>query len=118
MLPIRPCNEPYGLLMARILVTWQLGGGLGHLVPLWPLVRGLCERGHRVFAALKDLSRAGAVFGRTGVSYLQAPFRLGRVESHIERPRTFAQILHNVAFGDVEELRTLGDAWRNLYDYV
>lgn len=42
----------------------------------------------------------------------------GKGDSHIERPRTFAQILHNVAFGDVEELGTLGDAWRNLYDYV
>lgn len=104
--------------MATILVTWELGGGLGHLVPLLPLVHGLCRRGHRVFAALKDLSRAAAVFGRDGVSYLQAPFRLGQVGNHIPRPRTFAHILHNVGFADAEELRTLAEAWRNLYDYV
>jgi hypothetical protein len=71
-----------------------------------------------VFAALKDLSRAAAVFGRDGVSYLQAPFRLGRIDNHIQGPRTFAQILHNVGFADAEELRTLAEAWRNLYDYV
>ena len=104
--------------MATILVTWELGGGLGHLLPLEPLVRGLCDRGHRVVAALKDLSRAAGVFGRTGVSYLQAPFRLGRVSGHIQRPRTFAHVLHNVGFADAEELRTLAEAWRNLYEYV
>jgi len=104
--------------MATILVTWELGGGLGHLVPLRPLVQGLCQRGHRVFAALKDLSRAAAVFGRDGVCYLQAPFRLGQVGNHIPRPRTFAHILHNVGFADAEELRTLAEAWRNVYDYA
>lgn len=45
--------------MATVLVTWELGGGLGHLLPLEPLVRGLSERGHRVAVALRDLSRAG-----------------------------------------------------------
>jgi hypothetical protein len=104
--------------MATVLIAWELGGGLGHVVPLRPLVRGLCQRGHRVFAALKDLSRAAGVFGRDGVGYLQAPFRLGQVANHIPRPRTLAHILHNVGFGDAEELRTLAEAWRNLYDYV
>ncbi|HUT10128.1 MAG TPA: hypothetical protein VMY42_06500 [Thermoguttaceae bacterium] len=104
--------------MATVLVAWELGGGLGHLVPLLPLVRGLCERGHRVFAALKDLPRAGAVFDDAGVSFLQAPLRTGRVRNHIERPRTFAHILHNVGFSDSGELRTLAEAWRHLFDYV
>jgi hypothetical protein len=104
--------------MATVLIAWELGGGLGHLVPLRPLVRGLCQRGHRVVAALKDLSRAAGVFGRDGVSYLQAPFRLGQVANHVPRPRTFAHILHNVGFGDAEELRTLAGAWSSLYDYV
>ena len=52
--------------MATILFTWELGGGLGHLVPLTPLVRALSDRGHRVFAALNDLNRADVTFGHGG----------------------------------------------------
>jgi UDP:flavonoid glycosyltransferase YjiC (YdhE family) len=37
--------------MATILLTWELGAGLGHLVNLLPLARGLLQRGHRVYAA-------------------------------------------------------------------
>ena len=44
--------------MARILLTWELGGGLGHLMNLRPLAEGLTRRGHRVVAALRDLSSA------------------------------------------------------------
>jgi UDP:flavonoid glycosyltransferase YjiC (YdhE family) len=39
--------------MSTILLTWELGGGLGHLVNLLPLARELSQRGNRVFAPVK-----------------------------------------------------------------
>ncbi len=104
--------------MATVLFVWELGGGLGHVGPMAPLVRGLCERGHRVFAALKDLARANAVFAETRVSYLQAPMQVARLVRTIEPTRTLAHILHNTSFGELGSLQALTDAWRNLYDYV
>jgi hypothetical protein len=52
----------------NVFLTWELGTGLGHLIDLLPLVQGLPQRGHRVFAAMQDLSKAERVFGsgRTG----------------------------------------------------
>ena len=44
--------------MGNILFTWELGGGLGHLMQIQPLAKAMGERGHKVFAALTDLSRA------------------------------------------------------------
>jgi len=104
--------------MATVLLTWELGGGLGHLVDLAPLAKGLRESGHRVFAALRDLSRAETLFAGTGVSYLQAPIKTRRHEDRFDPPRTFPHILHNSGFGTANELRTMTEAWRNLYDYV
>ncbi len=104
--------------MATVLFAWELGGGLGHLGPLTPLVRRLCGAGHRVFAALKDLSRADAVFGEPRISYLQAPNRAAKADHPISPTRTFAHVLNNTGFGDVGALRTLTDAWRSLFDYV
>jgi UDP:flavonoid glycosyltransferase YjiC (YdhE family) len=62
--------------MATILLTWELGGGMGHLANLAPLARGLAERGHRVTAALSDLSRAHRAFAGVPVAFFQAPHRL------------------------------------------
>jgi len=104
--------------MATILLTWELGGGLGHLVNLEPLAKGLSQRGHRVFAALRDLSRAKTLFAGMDVSYLQAAIKTRRDANRFDPPRTFPHILNNSGFGSASELRTLTDAWRNLYDYV
>jgi hypothetical protein len=48
--------------MARILLTWELGGGFGHLMNLRPLAIELAARGHQVFLAAGDLSRVAGVF--------------------------------------------------------
>jgi UDP:flavonoid glycosyltransferase YjiC (YdhE family) len=52
--------------------TWELGGALGHLGNILPLARGLCDAGHRVYLALRDLSQARSVFAGLDVALLQA----------------------------------------------
>ncbi|MGA2618302.1 MAG: hypothetical protein ABSF26_11875 [Thermoguttaceae bacterium] len=104
--------------MATILLTWELGGGLGHFVNLLPLARGLRGRGHRVFAALRDLSQAEQVFAGLGISYFQAPISAQPCANAIDPPRSFAHILHNEGFGELGRLRAMADAWRNIYDAV
>jgi UDP:flavonoid glycosyltransferase YjiC (YdhE family) len=103
--------------MAKILMAWELGGGLGHLIQLLPLVQGLEQRGHRVMAVLKDLSRARAILGPT-VSLMQAPVKTRKIERAIVPPMTFAHILHNVGFADEQELAAMTHAWRHIYAYA
>ncbi len=103
--------------MATILLAWELGGGLGHLMNLRPLAEGLLRRGHRVVAVLRDLSAARQFLVDPAVAILQAPFKHARIRD-IEPTCTFAQILHNCGFGDADELLTLAEAWRKLYDYI
>lgn len=102
--------------MAKILLTWELGGGLGHLVNLKPFADGLARRGHQVFAAFKDLTRVGDVFATENVTYLQAPILSRRLDEHVLRPFTFAHILHNCGFGDLDTLRRLTQGWKDLFD--
>ncbi len=104
--------------MARVLLTWELGGGLGHLVNLEPLARSLSRRGHEVYAALKDVSRADRVFDGADVSLLQAPVLNRRLPNYVQRPHTFSHILHNNGFGDRATLGALAEAWKHLYRYV
>jgi hypothetical protein len=60
--------------MATILLAWELGGGLGHFMNLRPVADGLARRGHRVVAALRDLSSARRFLPNQDVTLLQAPF--------------------------------------------
>jgi hypothetical protein len=104
--------------MAMILFTWELGLSMGHIGTLRPLAEGLSRRGHRVIAALKDVTKAPHLSEGGKVPCLQAPVRLNAVRSPFQLPSTFAHILHNAGFGNVGELRPLVDAWRALFDLV
>ena len=104
--------------MANVLLTWELGGGLGHCVNLLPLATGLLQRGHHVYVALRDLSRAESIFADLDVTYLQAPIQTAAMRRSIEPVRTFAQMLHNIGFGEAERLCTYTSAWRSIYDLV
>jgi hypothetical protein len=104
--------------MATVLFTWELGGALGHVANILPLVWGLRTRGHRVYLALRDLSSARSLFEGTGAMLLQAPFKATPPRDPIMVPRSFAHILYHVGFGDVRELESLVEAWRNLYELI
>jgi UDP:flavonoid glycosyltransferase YjiC (YdhE family) len=101
-----------------ILFAWELGGGLGHLAPVVPLLARLRERGYRVVLAARDLSRARPLLGGHGVELLQAPIKTGKTGERIEPLRSFAHILHNCGFADFEEFAALAEAWRNLFAFV
>jgi glycosyltransferase involved in cell wall biosynthesis len=101
-----------------LLFTWELGGGVGHLANLLSLARGLCERGHRVVAALRDLSQVHRFSSALPVSFLQAPFKIRPASRAGGEPRTFAHVLEDHGFGDPGELATLVAAWRAIYDAV
>ncbi len=78
--------------MARMLLTWELGAGLGHLVPLRQLAIALVSRGHEVFVAARDITRAGRVLRGIEFAYCPCPFqlmKLGTLFKSRERSRTF-----------------------------
>jgi hypothetical protein len=102
---------------STILFCWELGGGLGHLMQMLPLAEGLAKRGHRVYMALRDLDRAGALYGRAGVSFLQAPASHSGAPPSA-RPVTYAQVLVNCGFGAKTALFARASAWRNLFKLV
>ena len=99
-------------------MTWELGAGLGHLQRLQPLAAELAARGHGVWLAVRDLSRARGVFGGMAVTLMQAPHKTRPPPDEIRPPLTFPQILHNVGFADRAELAALVARWREVYRLV
>src|SRR5207247_8636282 len=58
--------------MATVLFAWELGGGLGHMMQMAPLARALVRRGHRVYAALREVAGPEGGFAGSGVCCLDA----------------------------------------------
>lgn len=101
--------------MATVLFAWELGGGLGHITQLAPLAADLAARGHRVYAALRDLTAATAAFAGTAVQFLPAPYRPRGVPKPFKPTVNFTHVLHNVGFANDGSLSAHASAWRNLY---
>src|SRR5690348_356459 len=99
--------------MARILMTWELGAGYGHLVPLLSLAKPLMAAGHELAFAVRDVAAAETVLGESRIPYYPAPanfFPKGPATLH-----SYPQILLNTAFNDERELRSRARAWQSLY---
>ncbi|MFO1320241.1 MAG: glycosyltransferase [Burkholderiales bacterium] len=103
--------------MATFMLAWELGGGLGHAVPLSQISRPLLDDGHRVHAVLRDLSTATAAFGdlarHPGLSLWQAPVWLSALRG-LPESATYAELLFRAGFLDARRLLGLTLGWRSV----
>jgi UDP:flavonoid glycosyltransferase YjiC (YdhE family) len=103
--------------MATVLFTWELGGGIGHLMNLRPIGQELVKRGHRVIAAVKELSNVRDVFAGTGIAAIAAPLVFS-TRKYFDPMRSMAHILGNCGFANERILATLFEAWNTLFDLL
>ncbi|TWI68945.1 UDP:flavonoid glycosyltransferase YjiC (YdhE family) [Pseudoduganella lurida] len=100
--------------MAHILLSWELGGGLGHAGRLKMLARVLLARGHRVTLALRDLGFTQRVLADLPVPRLQAPVWLHRTEGMPANQASLAEILLPAGYLEAAGLAGLVEGWRGL----
>jgi len=101
--------------LGRVLITWELGGGLGHLLPLRGLAGRLVDHGHFVSLAARDLVAAGKLFTGLPVCFYQAPHRIEPFKPDFDPPITYQHMLHNIGFGTEAGLVALTSAWRSIF---
>ena len=104
--------------MKKILFTWELGAGLGHIIHIKKLASHFLANGDTVYVALMDLSHAASVFAGMDVKLLQAPYKTGFRANPIIPPMSFSQLIHNNGFSREQELQGLVRSWQTLYDLV
>lgn len=99
--------------MARILLAWELGGGLGHVTRLAPIAQHLIDHGHQVVAAMRDPSLCCPYFQDTGVEIVAAPCEQV-IKPVVLTPLTHADTLANCGFGEPSRLESLVTDWLSL----
>ncbi|HWU68055.1 MAG TPA: nucleotide disphospho-sugar-binding domain-containing protein [Stenotrophobium sp.] len=100
--------------MARILLAWELGAGLGHVAPLRVLARELRQRGHACVFALRDLAMAEEFLEPELGPVVQAPLNLGAIHHAVKTQVSYASLLHNTGFDDAAGLAARLRAWREI----
>ena len=102
--------------MKKILFTWELGAGLGHIQP----IKQRCELlpQYALYAALQNLRTAQAVLAGTSVTLLQAPYLQALPEQPIVYTKCFSDLLYNNGFASRALLGGLVRGWRTLFELI
>ncbi|MBL6749904.1 MAG: hypothetical protein ISP90_05245 [Nevskia sp.] len=100
--------------MSRVLLAWELGGGLGHVAELRALAGALRATGHSCVFAVKQLEAAGAMLEPELGPVVQAPVRLGPGLTPVAVQFSYASLLHNIGFDDPAGLAARLSAWREM----
>jgi hypothetical protein len=108
-----PQTSPEPIPPKTILFAWELGGGLGHMMQILPLAQDLAKAGHTVFAAMRNIDRAGSILGQAGVRFL--PVACSALAPACRQTATFPELLLNVGFSSDTALFARACAWRNLF---
>lgn len=100
--------------MSRIVIAWETGSGLGHILPHISLIRALQDQGHEIVFVARDVVSASSHLSPLGVACFQAPLRTTPVRNPIQMPCTYAHVLHNIGYDAITPLSAILKGWRNL----
>lgn len=104
--------------MAKILFAWELGGSLGHLTRIYPILLALEQRGHQVSAAVRDQKHITAVWPNLKATVLPAPYKAHPTADEIHPVKYYVDILNNIGWGNAQDLRMLLQDWETVYRNV
>ncbi|HKQ30138.1 MAG TPA: glycosyltransferase, partial [Burkholderiales bacterium] len=102
--------------MSRITFCWEMGGGLGHLVPLSLLAAEMLAHGHDVSFISVDPTHAPRYLAPHGITCLQAPKLVSPI-----MPTTLnnhADMLRTSGYDSPENLHSLLGAWRTTLELL
>jgi UDP:flavonoid glycosyltransferase YjiC (YdhE family) len=103
--------------MARILMTWELGMGLGHLNKLVALADPLKSAKHDIVFAVRDPGYAAPILDRAGMRFYQCPINPQTLPPSVKFC-SLPQILLGLGYTTVTSLKGRLDAWRAFYDLL
>lgn len=100
--------------MGRILMTWELGAGRGHLAPMLSLATRLRDVGHHVELVVRDPVDAKPFLETIGLRFHAAP--IPPPPGNVPALSSYPQILKQLGFADADMLHARVRAWQGLFE--
>lgn len=107
--------------MAKIILAWELGGGLGHIARLRLLAEKLLGNGHKIIFVLPDpniLQRFSITSASGSPVVHKAPESLKTNKKLSRNPDNFSEILLSLHYYNTKELQNLIKQWQNLFIHI
>lgn len=99
--------------MAKILLGWEYGSGMGHIALLMPVAKALQARGHEIVLGLRDVVGTEPMTRGTGMRVNLVPYLDGKAEL-AGTTHTLADIFHQAGFMAQNALLSLGIRWHEI----
>lgn len=103
--------------MKTILIAWELGGGLGHVMRAAALARKFAKQGTRVVVCLQDLANCSLVNWPEDIFLLPAP-QASRLPRGFADSASYGEILYACGYGDGSQLSALVTSWCHLMELL
>lgn len=103
--------------MKSILIAWELGGGMGHVMRAAALARAFDDSGVQAAVSLADLADTPHARWPSRCRILQAPRGL-RLPRNRSAPATFGELLYSCGYDDGNQLSALVTAWAHLIEII
>ncbi len=100
----------------KVLIAWELGGGLGHIMPAAALANRFAAQGCEVFVVLRELGLSRLAAWPAACHLLQAP--VASQTRALDNLCNYADILFACGYHDADSLTSLVVAWSNLMDLI
>jgi hypothetical protein len=113
---MKPVNPWIG---KRLMLAWETGANLGHIVPLAILAKQFLAEGCDCIVAARDLASAHIALQGTGIRLVQAPFWPEHLHIGNEDGQAgYLDILAMLGFADPGKLIPMMQAWDCLLDMI
>jgi UDP:flavonoid glycosyltransferase YjiC (YdhE family) len=106
--------------LAKVLLGWELGSGLGHVIPPRDIARRLAADGHEPEMVFENVVDSAALFEPGEFPLLQAPSWHGRPHGIAGdmSAATYADVLAVEGFRSAEAIATIVEGWDRLLDLI
>ncbi|MFT5504705.1 MAG: hypothetical protein ACI8XC_002422 [Gammaproteobacteria bacterium] len=106
--------------MAKVLFTWECGGGYGHLTRYRDLITNLQLQGHEAYFVVRNLQSAIKVYPNQDLRLLSAPLPLKNKKTHhrVMQPSSYLDVLVNQCFDDQESLEARIRVWLSIFKAI
>ncbi|MFP5305876.1 MAG: glycosyltransferase [Gammaproteobacteria bacterium] len=101
--------------MARLALVWELGSGSGYAAVMALIARVAIAEGHECVFIVRHLHAAARLLPPELGVLVQAPASTAASAEAVRVQTSYATLLHNCGFGDVDALAARLRAWQALY---
>ena len=102
--------------MKTVLIAWELGSGLGHVMRASAFAEQFAQRGFRVVVCLRELADCAVARWPQDISLLQSPMA-SRLPG-LTAPANYGEILFASGYHDGNQLSALIASWSHLIELV